>query len=135
MPLVLLSTFCTDFFFFFFFYYYYYFFFFFQEFQQHHILRLRVDQMPKSVITCKNEKGQVVKKRGLDKEVVKGFFKPINCASIRKNTKNKFEFFVGFLSDKDFKQALMKDKSFLGESNFLRYLSRLNFLYARQTLS
>lgn len=58
---------------------------------------------------CKNES------RTFTKQAVREFFKPLKCRTLRIPRKVRLVAFVGFKKEKEMKQALQKDMSFLGK--------------------
>uniref|UniRef100_A0A2P2I0F9 RNA-binding protein 19 n=1 Tax=Hirondellea gigas TaxID=1518452 RepID=A0A2P2I0F9_9CRUS len=68
---------------------------------------LRINKFPKRSGTKDK------KKKDLSKQDVKEFFKPLSFKTIRKNAKNRFEFFIGFATEKIANEALKKNASFL----------------------
>lgn len=85
-----------------------------KQWKELHTIRLRIEKFPKkgARISGSDAKSKKIKK-GLTKQDVKNFFKPLNCQSIRINKKNRFEFFIGFASEKVVQQALKKNGSIL----------------------
>ncbi|KAF2368890.1 RNA recognition motif domain [Trinorchestia longiramus] len=73
-----------------------------------HSVRLRIDKFPK-----KAKSGSAKKSKNLSKSDIRTFFNPVKVSSIRKNQKNRFEYFIGFSSSLLMQQALKKNGSIL----------------------
>lgn len=63
---------------------------------------------------CKNDS------RTFTKQAVKAFIKPLKCRTLRIPRNIRFVAFVGFKKEKEMKQALQKDMSFLGKERLLK---------------
>ncbi|XP_018020973.1 probable RNA-binding protein 19 [Hyalella azteca] len=71
-------------------------------------VRLRIGKFPK-----KAQMGLSKKNKSLSKSDLRNFFSPIKVSSIRKNLKDRFEYFIGFSSAQLMNQALKKNGSIL----------------------
>lgn len=66
-------------------------------------------------------KAKLSNSRTFTKKSIKTFLKPLKFRSLRIPRNIRMVAYVGFKTEKEMRQALLKDKSFLGESATARY--------------